>query len=253
MELVTTLRGLLVIVMALVPGFLFERTRRRFAIVDEPKDMHHALISYFVHSLVMLAINWVLLSAVGVDLGAKLTPRSADSLATDLVANPFTAFVMVFGVPVASGFLSALSLRFNLTALPFRVLGACWQWMNYGKADPSKLMPLPALVQGWDAAFLKLNSGKVRFVVIGLEDGTTITGLYDARSATNRSDRYPDVFLSKLCVCDDEGNTIPAGTSEGVFIRGRNIVWMQFWNPRNARHERTPHTQGSGQRGAGHD
>lgn len=252
MEFVTTLKGLLVIVIAIVPGYIFTRTRRRFAIVEEAKDLNHALIGYFVHSLVMLAIGWAVLARVGQDPSAVLKTRSANELALLLIGSPYTWGMTIVVIPAVLGFWSAVTTRYNLIALPFRLAGAVLRWLTEGKWTLQRMTPLPTLVQAWDAVWLQLNSGQTRTVIVGLEDGTTIAGVYDARSATSRSDRYPDIFLSQVCVYDDQGRIIPMATSDGVFIRGSRIVWMQLWQRPEVLDE-TDATAGSNpQGGAGH-
>lgn len=253
MEFLTTLKGLLVVVLTIVPGISYMRVRRRFAVVDEPKEVNHAVVMWFTYSLIMVALSWVLLAWAGLDPSSLLKAKSANELALALLGSPVTWGLTIFVIPACAGFVSAVSIRYNLVSLPFRLIGVLAQRISKGTWDLHRLQPLPSFVEAWAAAWLKLNSGTRRIVIVGLEDGTTITGLYDGRAATSRSDRYPDVFLAQLGTADESGTIKLQPASDGVFIRGSRIVWMQLWKLPEVGHGTQNSVENPQNGGARHD
>ena len=253
MEFLTTLKGLLVVILTITPGYVFGRCRRRFSVVDDPKDINNAVVQWLVHSLILVALSWVLLSWAGLDPSALLKTKSSAELALALLSSPVTWGLTIFVIPAVAGFVSAVSIRYNLVSLPFRLIGVLARRISKGTWDLQRLQPLPSFVEAWAAAWLKLNSGTRRIVIVGLEDGTTITGLYDGRAATSRSDRYPDVFLAQLGTADESGTIKLQPASDGVFIRGSRIVWMQLWKLPEVGHGTQNSVENPQNGGARHD
>lgn len=253
MEFLTTLKGLLVVILTITPGYIFGRCRRRFSVVDDPKDINNAVVQWLVHSLIMVALSWVLLAWAGLDPSSLLKLKSANELALALLGSPVTWGLTIFVIPAVAGFVSAVSIRYNLVSLPFRLIAVLARRISKGTWDLHRLQPLPSFVNAWDAAWLTLNSGDTRVVIVGLEDGTTITGLYDGRAATSRSDRYTDIYLSRLGTVDESGTIKLQPASDGVFIRGSRIVWMQLWQLPEVGHGTHDSMEDPSEGGARHD
>jgi len=249
----TTISALVIIVLTVIPGYIFTKTKRRFCVFAEEHDWQHSLLSYVLHSLIILAIAWGVQSLIGQHPSTILNNKSAQDLIRQLIASPVDWGLTIFVFPIVGGYLAALAVRFNVVAWPYIIVSTVARRLGGRKVVRQLLAPLPSIVEGWDALYLELTTGGPHIVVVEKKSGDTVIGMFKTGSATSRHGNYPDLFLAQSCAITENGKAIPNPDSRGVFIRGSEVVTIALWNGAQERHEGGQQTARSMEGGARHD
>ncbi|ODU51623.1 MAG: hypothetical protein ABS98_06375 [Lysobacteraceae bacterium SCN 69-48] len=249
----TTISALVIIVLTVIPGYIFTKTKRRFCVFAEEHDWQHSLLSYVLHSLIILAIAWGAQSYIGQHPSTILNNKTAQDLIRQLVASPVAWGLTIFVVPIVGGYLAALAVRFNIVAWPYIIVSTTARRLGGRKVVRQLLAPLPSIVEGWDALYLELTTGGPHVVVVEKKSGSTVIGIFKSGSATSRHGTYPDLFLGQSCDITKDGRAIPNPDSRGIFIRGSEVATIALWNGTQERVHDGQSTARSMEGGASHD
>jgi hypothetical protein len=182
-----------------VPGFIWESVLRVFLRRREDRaDL------VWVRFLTLSAVNYALWSwllyLLFVRAGVLAQPRVA----------AFAWFFILFVSPVVFGVATGL---LNQQAIVRRLLA------RYGIYT---VHPVPT---AWDYVFSHSTGS---WVLVTLVDGSTVAGIFSARSFASSDAAERDLFLEHLYKVDDDGPWQPVPMSRGVWIRGDAIRAIEF-------------------------
>ena len=82
--------------------------------------------------------------------------------------------------------------------------------------------PVPT---AWDYVFSHLTGS---WVLVTLADGSTVAGVFSARSFASSEAAERDLFLEQLYKIEDDGPWQPVPMNRGVWIRGDAIRAIEF-------------------------
>ncbi len=78
----------------------------------------------------------------------------------------------------------------------------------------------------WDYKFSNLNEG--RKVIVALNDGTYIRGLYYNKSFASSDSSYRDIYIEKCCILNKKEKWREVDQNDGVWINPNTIKWINF-------------------------
>ncbi|MHB8742809.1 MAG: DUF6338 family protein [Sulfuricaulis sp.] len=208
-------KELILFVVLVVPGYLYNRTKARFVIMDGPASWQEALVWYVVHSLIITGIAFALLIISGADITGLLTKQNTAQVAQALIRWQWIA--VVFVLPLVLGFASGMTVRFDL-------VGRLLNGLSHRIGGIRHLAALPEL-EAWDSCFLQLNRARdeVLAVQVILKTGEVVCGEFGPGAVANRKGGYTDLFLSRALSLQDDGSLKPVANSCGLFIRGSEV------------------------------
>src|SRR5437660_12752474 len=82
--------------------------------------------------------------------------------------------------------------------------------------------PVPT---AWDYVFSHSTGS---WVLVTLTDGSTVAGVFSARSFASSDAAERDLFLERLCKVEDDGHWQPVPMNRGVWIQGEDIRAIEF-------------------------
>jgi hypothetical protein len=183
----------------LVPGFVWESVLHMFLRRREDRADR-----VWVRLLTLSALNYGFLSWLVYLLLAQV----------GVLARPWVAalawFFIVFISPAALG--AASGLLGQRTAVR-RLLA------RYGIYT---VHPVPT---AWDYVFSQ-SAGS--WVLITLADGSTVAGVFSARSFASSEPSHRDLYLEQIYEIEDDGPWQPVPMNRGVWIRGEAIRTIEF-------------------------
>ena len=79
---------------------------------------------------------------------------------------------------------------------------------------------------GWDWHF---EQQRREWVLITLNDGSTVSGLFEHNSYASSDPSERDLYVEQLYKIDDEGNWLPDIEGKGILVAGVNIKTIESW------------------------
>ena len=184
----------------LVPGFVWESVLHMFLRRREDRADRA-----WVRFLTLSAINYGLWSWL-----IYLLLERVGVLARPLIAA-LAWFFILFVSPIAFGVATGLlSQRATVRRLLAR----------YGIYT---VHPVPT---AWDYIF---SHSAGSWVLVTLADGSTVAGVFSARSFASSDPSERELFLEQLYKVEDDGPWQPAPMNRGVWIRGEAIRAIEFF------------------------
>jgi hypothetical protein len=141
---------------------------------------------------------------------------------------PFVELVLATREPA---WLRAILWALMLAIFPASIgliLGAGTQkgWWRYllGKAKLSMVSPYPT---GWDWVFGRL--GAPIYLLITLEDGSRVAGLFGFDSLAASKPEERDIFIEEIYEFDGETQWIPRVPKQGILVPYKSIKYIEIW------------------------
>lgn len=213
MEKLLSTESLMVLIVLLLPGFVYGRVKR-WVVQDreaEKTGVAEEIYANLVRSLVMLTI-W----SFGFGLPAVrhlIQAVDADQIEQVFSTGPslLAYALMVFIGPAALGVLMGFAEVKDMTNAVRSRLG---------------LSPIE-WSQAWDVAMAKASQEHgLILVLITLKNGETIIGRYGKESAASRSGGYRDLYLQELW--DRRNGELAPAPGESILVRGSDIGSVRF-------------------------
>lgn len=209
--MVSTVQGLIILVLFVLPGFLLSEVARRGRAPAAEESALRLLLRSLVFALftqALAALVWT------VDLADKT--KNFTDISNDVPEVAAYVVVVLMGVPVLLGLLLAGYLaRAEAHAIATRA-GLSLVALTLGAKEPT---------HAWDIALLEAGSGA--FLIVTLKNERTIAGQFGGRSfATEAASENADLFLERVWLISETGEPIaPLATEEGI--------WGGTWIPRS--------------------
>jgi hypothetical protein len=184
----------------LVPGFIWESVLHLF--VRRREDRGDRV---WIRFLTLSAFNYAFWSWL-----IYLLFLRAGVLEQPRVAAFAWSFILLVS-PVAFGVITGL---LSQRAIVRRLLA------RYGVYT---VHPIPT---AWDYVFSHLTGS---WVLVTIADGSTVAGVFSARSFASSDAAERDLFLEQLYEVEDDGPWQPVPMNCGVWIRGDAIRAIEFW------------------------
>lgn len=213
MEKVLSTESLMVLIVLLLPGFVYGRVKH-WVVQDreaEKSGVGEEIYANLVRSLVMLSV-WPF--AIGLSPVAGLVDAVA--------SNRMEVFFSTWGHLWVGAFLVFIGPA---------VLGGL---MGYGEVKEltnwlRRLVRLPAIEwsQAWDVAMGRASQAtQAILVAVTIKNGQEIFGRYGKESSASRTGGYRDLYLQELWdVVDGQLAAVPG---ESILIRGSDIRSVRF-------------------------
>jgi len=199
----------LTVLLAVIPGFVYQGVRRTFA---GPSPEDRELSVRLMRALAFSGlIGLVYLALLGKTVRDFVRQPVDDLSTTEIFCASVVALILVFGAPsIAAVCLHALSAKRNLPNLTWRE--------RFQVYDPTPT--------AWDFATRNLEPVAVRILT---NDGKWIGGIAGANSFFTS---YPDpreIFLEEAWQLDDEGEFVEVvNGSTGMWVRCDDVQLVQF-------------------------
>jgi hypothetical protein len=200
----------------IAPGLIILGIRQWFVAAPTPKLEERAL-------------NYAAVSAV---YFVVATPTVA-AVARWLNLNDFTAHAWEYlYLPSAIGLLFGVGTYFDWPAKIWTLL---------------RVQPVHHIGTAWDYAFRSLP--RQTYIVVTLNDGTQVAGLYDGRSFTSSMREERDILVDTMMELDEAGVWSEATPSKRILLCGRDIRAVEFFKgvPHERRQDRIETAAAEGQ------
>jgi len=212
--MIETIFGLALVVTLIVPGYLFRNVRSRFFVIEADTHVEDTLLSYFVASLIMLAITWPLYTLFGFDpFGALVDAKDPRAFLTEVSGNPIRWLTQIVVAPVVLAIMWAYAERQTWGAGLFTHLG---------------LPPQPRHPNAIQAAIWAHRKQSPLLEII-VKHGPKIVGRFGPESAATVAKGWPDLFLDAVYHPTSDGGWQLDDQSSGIFIPGSEIRLIQFF------------------------
>ncbi len=119
-------------------------------------------------------------------------------------------FITIFLAPVLLAVLVGAGLQNNWPTYIFRTIGL--RWIN--------LIPT-----GWDWKFSRTAPC---YAIVTLQNGTKIAGYFGESSMASSDPEHRDLFLEKVYTVPETGPWDAVPESDGIFIDGSQIAYVEF-------------------------
>ena len=212
----STIEALVLIALALAPGYVFTRTITRvISQVEEPPDLRFLVTTItwglLIHAILLLLPRWWWPNQI---------PKSSEIL--DFYFNKslpnhaedvgLWALVAIAFIPWLLGWATAQVLART--------------WFDAEIMDKFEFSIVKRTPTAWQYV---TNKERSAFVVVYLKDGRSVGGCYSSKSFTSNNPRHGDIYLESRCRLNDE-NEFQYGVaySEGVWIAHDVISHVEF-------------------------
>jgi len=214
MEKVLTPESVMVLVVMLMPGFIYGRVKRWVTqrIDDEKPSVANEVYANLVRSLVMLMLvfPWGFGRSAIHHVFQAMSTGALDGAFTSFGAVLMYAVLLIIGPALLGGLMGVLEVN--------EVTG----WMR-------RKFRLPPVVlnQAWDVAMSRASAEKGLILAeVALKNGETILGRYGPDSAASRSGGYRDLYLQEIWV--GTNGALAPGNAGSILIRGSDIRSVRF-------------------------
>jgi hypothetical protein len=145
------------------------------------------------------------------------------------LAAPFVEYVLSVQEPGREKIFAWLGLIILGPAIVGFVLGVFAQKNVFRRIlQFCRVNPVHATPSAWDYAFARLK--KDHFVMVTLGDGSTVCGIYGARSFASSDPAERDLLLQEIY--DVDGNSWSKRTEiQAILIPSKEIKHVQIWTP----------------------
>lgn len=184
----------------LVPGFIFSAVLSQLVPRRQAGEKQTLLLGYLTGT----AFNYAI---AGFPLYLIVT---GSWLINQPFAEAIVWFATIFFVPIILAILVGAVIQNDWLGRGFRHLGL--RWIN--------MIPT-----GWD---WKFSRTKPCFVLVTLHDGTLVAGYFGNASMASSDPDHRDLYLEKLYTIQYDKPWQPVASSDGIFIDGSQIAYIEF-------------------------
>lgn len=197
----------------LAPGFLFQRFRRTFFVIETERNPQESLLTYLVTGMVINAATWPLFSAFGFDpLGSLVAAQNGAAFLQEIAGHPLRWFLQLVIAPVMLAIFVAYVERQAWGTEVFTAIG---------------LPPLPNRPNAISAAVFHHRDADA-ILEVHLKDGTKLHGRLGMNAAVTASAGYPDLFLDAVYMLDTRGGFLEDEECSGLIVMGSEISRIHF-------------------------
>ena len=213
MEKVLSTESLMVLIVLLLPGFVYGRVKR-WVVQDreaERTGVGEEIYSNLVRSLVMLSI-W--------PLAFGLSP--VRDLIHAVSGNQIEDFFSTFPHLLTGAFMVILGPAFLGGLMGFLEVKELTNWLR-------GLVRLPPIEwsQAWDVAMGRASQDRGLLLAhVTLKNGESVIGRYGRESAASRTGGYRDLYLQE--VWDQRNGELAPAPGESILLRGSDIRSVRF-------------------------
>jgi hypothetical protein len=193
----------------ILAGFIIFTVRGAFIVEERPKLAEITLDVLFLGLVNQMV--WQLLTFL-TDAGTALS--SDPARLARIADSQFPFFLEVLALPLALGLLLGRAARSGVQA---------------GIARSFSLPVVGPIKRAYDAVFLELSQSRPCFVIVTLEDGTRIFGLFGSHSHAGRDPERSELLLERVYELDDAENWVEADPPRSVLIRLAKLKTIEFF------------------------
>jgi len=112
-------------------------------------------------------------------------------------------------------------------------LGVAWGYIrkrNISRGILQKIgfNPIHVIPTGWDWKFSRID--KVTWILVTLQDGSTVAGLFAGRSFASSEPGERDLYIEEVYRVREEGKWEQIPRNEGILISGDQIKHIEFFS-----------------------
>jgi hypothetical protein len=192
---------LLIFIFSLVPGFVLISVRGRFIPLDR-KPINEMILDYMIATAWCYGLNsWLIIIAYNLQDDMRL------------IEVALAVFWFAILSPAIFGIASVWITQHNIFKSIFTRMG---------------LKYISDISSAWDYQFHRVDS--MKWVIITLTDGKTITGIFGEKSFASSQGDYGDVYLESVYIIDEQGNWKQDDQTDGIIVKGSEIRFVEFWS-----------------------
>lgn len=185
----------------LVPGFIWDYTIS-FFIPQSIKEERKTFIRYIALSSLNIALcSWLIYLLLSNDFFRKDTLNSALAWLFILLINPVVCGSII-GLLSKKGLIRNVLQKFGLGILHY-------------------------CPTAWDYKFSNIEDSE--WVIVTLNNGTTIYGLYGSKSFSSAEPEERDLYLQEIYTISEGGEWIKDKKSDGILLKGNQISHIEFY------------------------
>ncbi len=188
------------VISVFVPGFIYNGVFSNFVPLRRTKEKELLILRL----LTATAVNYAICSPILYLL------IMGNLFASRPLMQAIAWLAVIFLVPILLGLVHAWIVQRDGIGGLYRLLGL------------RAINPIPT---GWDWIFSRTDPC---FVLITLNDGTTIAGFFGLRSMASSDPEHKDIYIEKVYTVPEDGPWNEVENSQGMQVDGAQIAFIEF-------------------------